>query len=288
MKIFAPCKINLFLEVKNRRPDGYHNIESVMQAASLYDELDFKKADGGISLKCNIPGLPTDERNLVIKAARLLKKELKTDSGARITLKKRIPMGAGLGGGSSDAAATLRGLLKLWKKKISAKKLVKIASSIGADVPFFLKSGPAIVRGIGDKIISLKNVRKSYFVIIYPGFGVATKWAYKNLRFPLTNKRKINKIRTLLESSRSSREWGFHIYNRLEDAVFSKYPEIPLIKDKIRGLGHQSIMSGSGSSVVGVVPSRKAGERLRRTLLSPRRSVWVVESLVSALSEDLT
>ena len=281
MKILAPCKINLFLEVKNRRPDGYHNIESIMQAVSLYDELEFKAAKKGVSLRCNIPGLPTDDRNLVIKAATLLKKELKVDLGARITLKKRIPMGAGLGGGSSDAAATLKGLLKLWKKKISSKKLTKIAASIGADVPFFLKGGTAVARGIGERIIPIKNVKKSYFVIVYPGFGVATKWAYEKLRFPLTNKRKINKIRALLGSSRSSREWGSYIYNRFEEAVFPKYPEILLIKKKIRSIGHESLMSGSGSSIVGVVLSRIAGERLKQTLLSPKRRVWVVESLIS-------
>ena len=282
MKILAPCKINLFLEVKNRRPDGYHNIESIMQAVSLYDELEFKAAKKGVSLRCNIPGLPTDDRNLVIKAATLLKKELKVDLGARITLKKRIPMGAGLGGGSSDAAATLKGLLKLWKKKISSKKLTKIAASIGADVPFFLKGGTAVARGIGERIIPIKNVKKSYFVIVYPGFGVATKWAYEKLRFPLTNKRKINKIKALLGSFKNSGEWDMYLYNRLEDVVFPRYPEIPAIKKKIHSLGHQSLMSGSGSSIVGVVPSLKAGERLKQALLSPKRSVWIVESLASA------
>ena len=280
MKILAPCKINLFLEVRNRRPDGYHNIESVMQAVSLCDELEFKAADKEISLKCDVPGLPTDDRNLVIRAAKLLRKELGVVSGASITLKKRIPMGAGLGGGSSDAAATLKGLLKLWKKKISVKRLVKIAGSIGADVPFFLKGGTAIARGIGDRIIPLKNVRKSYFVIVYPGFGVATRGVYQNLRFPLTNKRKINKIRAPLESFGSSGEWGLYLYNRLEDAVFPKYPEISFIKEKIRSLGHQSLMSGSGSSIFGIVPSREAGKRLQGALKSSKQSVWVVESLV--------
>jgi len=281
MKILAPCKINLFLEVKNKRADGYHNIESIMVPVSLFDELEFKKAKEGISLSCSCGSIPVDDRNLVIRAARRLQDELKVKEGAKITLTKNIPVGAGLGGGSSDAAATLKCLLKLWKKRISRKKLMTIASSIGADVPFFINNRIAMVKGVGEKILPLKYMEKIYFVIVYPGFEVSTGWAYNNLGFPLTNRRKIHKIKSLLESGKGSDEWGLYLYNRLEGAVFQKYPKISLIKEKIRSMGYLSLMSGSGSSIFGVVPSRRAGERLRKRLAPLGLKAWVVESVSS-------
>ncbi|MCX5782479.1 MAG: 4-(cytidine 5'-diphospho)-2-C-methyl-D-erythritol kinase [Elusimicrobia bacterium] len=279
MKILAPAKINLFLEVKNKRADGYHNIESIMQSVSLYDELEFKPAEEKISLKCNLKNLPNDERNLVVKAAKLLKKELKTQKGARIHLKKNIPLGAGLGGGSSDAAAALKGLLKLWKLKISPKKLVKIAAKIGADVPFFLNCGTAVAKGIGDILKSIKKVKKTYFVLVFPNFGVSTPSVYKKLHFPLTSRQKINKIKFHLESLKDSKIWGRLLYNRLEEVVLPKYPKVAFIKKKIENFGYKSLMSGSGSTVFGIVPSLEEGQRLKKKLLSYKWKVWVVESL---------
>ncbi len=281
MKILAPAKINLFLEIENKRPDGYHNIVSIMQTVSLFDELIIKKAESGVSLSCTNKKLGCGEGNLVMKAAKMLQRELGIKKGASIALKKNIPLGAGLGGGSSDAAAALKGLIKLWKIKISNRKLNKLAGRLGADVPFFLKGGTAEVSGIGDIIKPLKNMKKTYFLLVYPGFGVITKWAYQNLKFPLTNKRKINTIKALLESGIGSERWSAYIYNRFEEVVFPKYPEILSVKDKMKDYCSKLLMSGSGSSIFGVVPSREAGKSLKRQLSKSPLKVWLVQSFAS-------
>jgi len=282
MKTVAPAKINLFLEVKKKRSDGYHSIESIMQEISLFDTIMIFPAAKNITLSCSFPGLATDASNLVVKAAMLLKKELKIDSGAKIVLDKRIPLGAGLGGGSSDAAATLRGLLQVWKRHMSYRKLVRLASRIGADVPFFIRGGTALARGIGDILTPIKNVRKSFFVVVFPNVSIPTASVYRKLHFPLTNRRESNKIKSLLEASKRAREWETYIYNRLEEVVLPRYKTIFLVRKKIESLGYRSLMSGSGSAVFGIVPSRKEGERVRRRLSSTRWKVWVVESFDSA------
>jgi len=278
LKLRAPAKINLFLEVKNRRSDGYHTIESVMQAITLFDEIMIEPRQAGLSLACSRADLPTDERNLALRAAVFLQRELGITAGARITLKKVIPLGAGLGGGSSDAAAVLVGLLKLWKKRLPAERLGRLAARLGADVPFFLSGGTAIARGIGEKITPLAGVKSARFVLVYPGFGVSTPWVYQHLHFPLTRKQKITKIKTQLASGFPPREWGQYLYNRLEEVVFPAYPVIARIKEELRQLGCSSLMSGSGAAVFGLLPSSGDGERIRARLKKQYRDVWLVTS----------
>lgn len=281
MKVLAPAKINLFLEVKNRRPDGYHNLESVMHTVSLYDEITLAPQRSGLTLVCSRKDLPTDERNLAMKAAVALKKKLGVSAGARITLKKRIPLGAGLGGGSSDAAAVLKGLLALWKKELPPRELNSLAASIGADVPFFLTGGTAIARGIGDRITPLRNVQPALFLLIYPGFGVSTPWVYKHLSFPLTRKQKITRMKAQLASGFPPRMWGRHLFNRLEEVVFPQYPGIRHVKDLLHDLGCHSLMSGSGSTIFGLIPSSKEGEgkRIWSKLKKCYKDIWLVESV---------
>lgn len=278
MKILAPAKINLYLEVINRRKDGYHNLETIFQTVSLYDELMFKKRAEGIAVKCNCMELRSDDSNLVFKAARLLKERLGITSGIEITLKKRIPMGAGLGGGSSDAAATLKGLLKFWKKSLPQKELVKLASGLGADVPFFLFGGAAEAKGIGDRIKPLKKLKPMWFLLVNPGFPVPTPGVYRRLKFPLTNKRKIYKIRQLLVCGSSPKTWGKYIFNRLEEAVLPYHGAIRDIKDTLERMGCRSLMSGSGSTVFALMSSSAEGERVKQKLKRFPWDVWLVRS----------
>lgn len=278
LRLRAPAKINLFLEVKNRRSDGYHTIESVMQTVTLFDEITIEPRQTGLSLACSRADLPTDERNLALRAAVSLQRELGITDGARITLKKVIPLGAGLGGGSSDAAAVLNGLLKLWKKRLPAERLNRLAARLGADVPFFLSGGTAITLGIGEKVTSLAGVKSARFVLVYPGFGVSTAWVYQHLRFPLTRKQKITKISAQLTSGFPSREWGGCLYNRLEEVVFPAYPVIARIKEELRQLGCSSLMSGSGATVFGLLPSSGDGELIRSRLKKRYGDVWLVTS----------
>ena len=279
IKILAPAKINLFLEVKNRRPDGYHNIDSVMQAVSLCDRITIVPDKTDLSLRCSLPELPCDEKNLALKAALRLKKELGVATGARITLEKNIPLGAGLGGGSSDAAAVLKGLLRLWKRSMPEKDLVKLAAGIGADVPFFFKGGAASVKGIGDIVEPLGKVPTAWFILINPGFGVPTPLVYQNLRLPLTKRRKINRIKQLLVQGIPPAAWGRHLFNRLEEEVLPNYPEIRYIKGILEGMNLDCLMSGSGSTVFGLLPSYEKGREIKSKLTQHKWGVWVVKSV---------
>jgi 4-diphosphocytidyl-2-C-methyl-D-erythritol kinase len=279
VKVLAPAKINIFLEVVGRRKDGYHNLESIMQTVSLYDRLTIKPAPGGITLKCSRKELPVDRSNLVMKAALLLKNELKISSGADIYLEKKIPLGAGLGGGSSDAAAALNGLLKLWKRKLPEARLNKLAAMVGADVPFFLCGGTAVARGIGERLEKLKRGKTAYILLVNPGFGVATKTVYENLSFPLTKKQKINRILELFKGGTSPRAWKKMMYNRLEEVVLPRYPEIESIKDIFRSQNCECLMSGSGSTVFGVVPGLKAGKRMKSLFERSGWKSWLVHTI---------
>ncbi|MFH1368422.1 MAG: 4-(cytidine 5'-diphospho)-2-C-methyl-D-erythritol kinase [Elusimicrobiota bacterium] len=279
VKMLAPAKINLFLEVAGRRPDGYHNIETIFRTVSLYDELGFSRRKEGITVKCNIPELRSDKRNLVYRAAELLKTRLGVAAGVEIRLKKRIPMGAGLGGGSSDAAAALKGLLKLWKRKVSEKELVRLAAGLGADVPFFLYGGLAEAKGIGDRIKTIKRSKTDWFLLVNPGFPVSTASVYKKLKFPLTNKQKIHKIKQLLAGGSSPEKWGKHIFNRLEEAVLPCHRAIREIKDTLELMGCRCLMSGSGSTVFAPMSSVTEGERIRQKLSKFSWDVWLVKSV---------
>jgi 4-diphosphocytidyl-2-C-methyl-D-erythritol kinase len=268
MKVRAPAKINLFLEVVRRRKDGYHDIETVFQTVSLFDELTFsKRAEDGIELDCGGAKLSGGPDNLVYRAAELLKSRLGVKQGVKITLKKRIPMGAGLGGGSSDAAATLKGLLKLWHRRLPAKELVKMASSLGADVAFFLYGGTAAASGVGDRVKRLKPIKSTWFLLVNPRIHIPTPMVYKRLQFPLTNKQKINKI-----------EWRNCLFNRLEEAVLPRFGAVRKIKDVLGRLGCPGLMSGSGSTVFAPVPSKTEGERMRKELKRFPWDVWLVRS----------
>lgn len=280
MELLAPCKINLFLEIKNRRKDGYHTLESVMQTISLFDKLILERAGHGISLKCNSASLPVDERNLVYRAASSLKKKLGIDKGVKIYLEKNIPLGAGLGGGSSDAACVLKGLVKFWNIDVSKKKLTNISTELGVDVPFFLSGGASIAKGIGEKLEPLKNVKPASFVLVYPGFEASTKWVYENLAFPLTKKQKIHKIISLMKAGSEPYLWGKHLFNRLEQVVLPKYSVINSIKETLRGFGCHSLMSGSGSAVFGIAPSLEEAERISLKLDKFKWKVWVVQSVL--------
>jgi 4-diphosphocytidyl-2-C-methyl-D-erythritol kinase len=279
MKILAPAKVNIFLEVVNRRKDGYHNIESVMQAVSLFDEITITPSAKKLTLKCSLKELPADQSNLALKAAILLKNESKIKSGANIYLNKKIPLGAGLGGGSSDAAAVLKGLLLVWRKKLSNEKLLEIAEKLGSDVPFFVFGGAALVRGKGEKLEKLKKIEAASLLLVNPGFGVATKTVYKSLRFPLTKKQKINRILELLKASKPPAQWGKEMFNRLEEAVLPVYPEIGRIKDIFKAHGCDCLMSGSGSTVFGIVPGRKIGLKIKAVFDNSGYKSWLVKTI---------
>ena len=253
----------------NKRKDGYHNIKTIFQEISLSDDISIKETKAGIPLKldsvsivCDNPSIPTDKTNLVYKAADAIKKYSGIKKGVLIKIKKGIPAGAGLGGGSSDAAAVLGGLNKLWNLKLTKNQLVKIGKQIGADVPFFLYGGRCLGEGIGDKLTPLKIRKTEWYVIVKPSFEISTKFAYSQLTKP----RKTGKITKYA--------------NRLEDVVTPLYPEIKKIKDLLTESGAEfSLMSGSGSCVFGFVRNKITGIRIKNRLKKDGYAVWLVHSV---------
>ncbi len=276
----APAKINFFLEIKNKRANKYHNLESIMQTVSLYDELFFELAKNMVSLECSDKSLSVYETNIVYKAAMAVKKHYNTDKGVKIYLKKEIPMGSGLGGGSSDAASTLKALVKLWNIKTTKDELKQIAIKLGADVPFFLTGGTALCKGIGEIVTPLESIGKLNMVLVNPGFGVSTADVYKKIKFPLTNKAKINKIRSLIFNNSFNKKEAFkNCFNRLEEFVFPNYPEILEIKRVLNELCVTSLMSGSGTTVFGILDSDAKTEKLKSRLSRCGWKIWFVTTI---------
>ncbi len=276
IRLKACAKINFFLEITGKRPDGYHTLETVFQTVSLADELTFSPGSA-LRLRCSDPTLPVDERNLVMRAALKLQEALQERRGANIFLKKLVPRGAGLGGGSADAAATLRGLLKLWNRRTGEPALKKIAVSLGADVPFFLKGGLCLATGIGEELKPLKPLPKTWIVIVWPGFGVSTKDAYAKVRLPFADppvRRFAGSLTRQLPDPRTS------LFNRFESLLFPSYPALPkLEQDLLEAGAAAALMSGSGSAVYGLVSSQKAGREVLVFLQKKYNHVWLAHTI---------
>jgi 4-diphosphocytidyl-2-C-methyl-D-erythritol kinase len=250
MRYKAYAKINLLLEVINQRSDGYHTIKSFMTPIDLYDIIEvFDLPGDDIKVTCDDPSVPTNKDNTVYKAALLLKHKYRIRKGVRIDIKKRIPHGAGLGGGSSDAGIVLRVLIKHWKIKISVEKLNEIALEIGADVPFFLNPVLSQVDGIGE-IIKPMNARfKSYVLVVVPDTVVSTRRIYKGLnlyKLSLSTHKRMQKA--LLNED--YKEVCRHVNNHLESSTMTVFPEVHVLKNELLRFGFDAVlMSGSGSAV---------------------------------------
>jgi 4-diphosphocytidyl-2-C-methyl-D-erythritol kinase len=268
VKIRAPGKINLGLRIVGKRDDGYHLIDTIMVPVSLYDEIEItkgRKVSGGkprsrrLIVTCNHPDLPGGEKNIVYQAADLIMRSGKIEQPVRIHIRKQIPVGAGLGGGSSDAAATMVGLNRLFHVGYSAKKLKALAVSLGADVPFFIDRRPARVRGIGERLSPIPSLPRVWVLIVYPGFSISTAWAYGKLPVKLTKPIANTSITRLIKKPI---DVGKLLVNDLEVVTLAHYPRIGHLKAKlITGGAEGALMSGSGSAVFGVFNSRKRAIR---------------------------
>jgi 4-diphosphocytidyl-2-C-methyl-D-erythritol kinase len=277
VKIRAPAKINLWLRVVGKRSDGYHLLDTLLLPVSLYDEITIEKGRKSgkqnalkdrIRVSCDDPSVPQGRQNLACKAALLILTEKGIDEPVKIRIRKRIPVGAGLGGGSTDAAATLVGLNRLFRLGFTLKRLEKISSALGADVPFFIRGVPARARGIGERLTPLRRVPRLWLVIVYPGFPVSTAWAYGNLSPKLTKGIVNISINLSLGSSANLRKL---LVNDLETVTMGRYPRIGSLKEELARQGAVgTLMSGSGSSVFGVFPSKRSAERAFRRLRKER------------------
>jgi len=259
----------LLLNVLGQRPDGFHELETVLHPVNLCDQLTFARDGAGIQLSCSNANLPTDERNLVYRAATAFLQAAKISEGVKIHLEKKIPLAAGLGGGSGNAATTLLALNELFDRPLSAAQLNELAGALGSDVSFFLQNKPALATGGGEKIQPLDffpALRGKAFLLIHPGFGIATPWAYQNLaRFPaaLNGKpgRAAELIAKLQVNDGSATTGGF--YNALEAPALEKFPILGLFQEFLRENGAlAALMSGSGSTTFAVVENASTGEAL--------------------------
>jgi 4-diphosphocytidyl-2-C-methyl-D-erythritol kinase len=269
LSLKAPAKINWFLKVLGLRNDGFHEIQSLIQKITLYDVLTFTPSKD-LVLKMDVQ-IPIDQ-NLVYKAAMILKERYGIKESAMIYIEKNIPIGAGLGGGSSDAATALLGLNELWSLGLSTRALCEVAEEIGSDVPFFLHGSLSFVQGRGEKITSRKALKPLSILLVKPSFSVSTKWVYKNLstrRFSvneidkkeskLTKKpNKVNNIEHLIKNIERAELYNIAkvIYNDLESVTIKSFPVIAEIKERLLKHGAiLSLMSGSGPTVFGVFES---------------------------------
>jgi 4-diphosphocytidyl-2-C-methyl-D-erythritol kinase len=269
LKKKSPCKVNLLLNILGKRPDGFHELETVMQPVDFCDELIFERGGGGVQLSCSDPNLPTDSKNLVHRAATGFLAAAKISGGVKIHLEKNIPLAAGLGGGSGNAATTLLGLNEIFGSPLPISALENIAAALGSDIPFFLQDKPALATGRGEKIQPLENfpalAGKAIF-LIHPGFGISTPWAYQNLaRFPEALNGQPGRAQKLI-SKLQSNDWpavadGF--YNSLEAPALDKFPVLALYQEFLRKNGAlAALMSGSGSTTFAIAENLAAADAL--------------------------
>lgn len=268
----APAKVNLTLEIVKKLPNGYHELRTVMaKLRNIFDEITIKfhPNKSGIIIKSNSKNIPLGKENICRKAAEKYFEKIKKQAGIVIEIKKEIPVCAGLGGGSSDAAAVLKILNKFYKNKISDKELEKIASQTGKDIPFFLSSkNAAFLDRMGDRIKNSSELPKLYFLIVNPGIRISTSWAFgethehRNLgdkgisvkMFQYIQKRDIDKIIS-------------NLYNDFEPVIEKKYPIIKKVKDNLINLGASSaLMTGSGSTIFGIFKDKKTVSKAKKTM----------------------
>jgi len=267
MKLRSPAKVNLYLEVLGKRPDGYHEIQTLMQRVHLSDEVGISLGGQGIQLVSKGEEVPEGMENLACRAAQIFCREFGTPGDLRIRLKKRIPVAAGLGGGSSNAATVLMGLNDLLQAGGDEERLMALGAKIGADVPFFVFQKPALACGIGEELTAVHLPKPLWFLMLVPPFRISTAWAYQaydrlpdKKKEPLRIKNSYTDLADLLPV----------LKNDLESAVFPQHPQIADMKEELLARGARgALMSGSGPVIFGLFPTRKEAARTEKAVALP-------------------
>ncbi len=271
VKVTAPAKINLYLEVLGKRPDGYHAIETVILAVELFDELTIAADPSGhVTLSCDQPELTTGPDNLIMKAALLLKDRTGCKSGATIGLMKRIPWAAGLGGGSSDAASALAGLNEVWELGLTQDRLAALGAELGSDVPFFFNMPAALCTGRGEVVKSIPVGRAFDVVLLKPPVGLGTAEVYRELG-AWNSKSEIRNPRLVLEALAEGNveKLGQNLHNRLQGPAMRLCPQVAEWYQRLRAMGAAGcLLSGSGSSLFALCRDEREAERVANDLLS--------------------
>lgn len=267
----SPAKINLYLRILRKREDGYHDILSLMQRINLCDEMTFEATGSGIALHCPDRTLPEDEGNIVCRAAAAFFTRTGTSPAIDITLRKRIPIGAGLGGGSSNAATTLKALNEMHGSPLSQQELMKIGSELGADVPFFIFEKTAWASGIGDRLIESPPLPPFWFVLVNSGFAISTKSIYEGLNLGLTKQ----SINYSIPHFSTQEDVIGGLTNDLEKVTVKLHPILDEIKALLFACGARgALMSGSGPTVFGIFTDRASAEKAEHGLR--QEAGWLV------------
>ena len=279
----APAKVNLFLEILGKRDDGFHEIETIMQEIDLADSLQFEETQEGVTLECNDKNIPANQDNLVCKAANLILEECGIKKGVLINLEKNIPVGAGLGGGSSDAATTLKALNSLWKVGLNNEELMEFAAKLGSDIPFFINGKTALCRGRGELITPVEVRNRMDYIILFPRVHISTETIYKNLKIDLTKKRK--DVSFFLDALKYSEVAGISklLFNRLEEIIFATYPDLLQVKSTLESFDFCGLsISGSGSAFFGLCNDRHQAEVIKSKIeLSGMGNVFVATNVIT-------
>ncbi|MFN0088535.1 MAG: 4-(cytidine 5'-diphospho)-2-C-methyl-D-erythritol kinase [Blastocatellia bacterium] len=270
MKITLPsfAKINWTLEILGKRPDGYHELRTLLQTISLADELTFEAIERGIEIVCEHPEVPRDGTNLVHRAAALLAERAGVKNGVRITIEKRLPVAAGIGGGSSNAAVTLLALQRLWDAPLAPRDLFSLGAKLGADVPFFFLGGACLGVGRGDEVYPLPDFRADHMLLVNAGIAVPTREVYASLPPELTNPGPAAKMPLSLEAAYAACAQHDELpllHNDLEKTVFARHPLLADIRRRLERLAARGVlMSGSGSTIFALFDSAEARSTARR------------------------
>jgi len=283
VKVFekAPAKINLSLDVLYKRPDGYHEVEMIMTMVDLADRIEMQELPRDTIMISSQAGyIPLDEKNLAFQAARLIKDRYGVKQGVYIHLNKNIPVAAGLAGGSSDAAATLRGLNRLWNLNISVPELQSLGAELGSDVPYCITGGTAIARGRGEKLEPIKNSFQSWVILAKPPINVSTAQVYGRLQAGAIKKHPDTKQLVEAIQGKQFDKLCNGLCNVLEEVTLDLYPEVKHIKDCMQKLGAEGVlMSGSGPTVFGLVSKESKVARIYNGLRGFCKDVYVVRML---------
>lgn len=280
MRIKAYAKINIALDVVGKRDDGYHLLKMIMQAIDLYDVIEIEKTHSNIKLKCNKHYVPTDENNLAYKAARLFMEKYSIEGGVDINLIKNIPVSAGLAGGSTDAAAVLKLMNKMFNINASNKELEELGVKLGADIPYCINGGTALCEGIGEKITQLKPFKNQIVVLVKPPFGVSTKEVYKS--FDLSKAIYHPKTEEIIEAMKNEDLYfvANNMKNLLENVTLKKHRVISNIKYEMKNNGAiNSMMSGSGPTVFGFFDDMLKAQQCYDAMKKKYKDVFITRTI---------
>ncbi len=285
IRLPAYAKINLGLRILCRRADGYHDLWTVFQQVSLADELILEPGGDAVEVRCTHPAVSAGGDNLCWRAAEALRNATGCRHGVHITLHKRIPVGAGLGGGSSDAAVVLAALNAIWQTGLSLEELLALGATLGADVPFFLLGGTAVGEGRGERLTRVALPLDYWCVLAIPNVEISTRWAYSAAKFDLTKREKSITFSGRAEELRDCRRWQELLVNDFEEVIFAAYPAIARLKAELSRLGpFYCSLSGSGGAVFGLFARQEQARRARREVAKLAR-VHLVRPLTSGCQE---